>query len=191
MEILEKTYKYLSLGGPIMIPIILTSLFMWILIIERLTYFRQKDDIALDQILKGNFPYVSKGVRSRVVTSFLKECTGRKEIDRNILEQCVMREKPAIRRHLTTISILAAIAPLLGLLGTVMGMITTFNVIAIFGTGNAKAMANGISEALITTQSGLTVAIPGLFMSNFLNRQANRLENGLDRMVMELKRRIK
>jgi len=106
VEILEKTYEYLSLGGPIMIPIILTSLFMWILIIERLTYFRQKDDIALDQILKGNFPYVSKGVRSKVVTSFLKECTGRKEIDRNILEQCVMRERPAIRRHLTAISIL-------------------------------------------------------------------------------------
>jgi biopolymer transport protein ExbB len=65
-------------------------------------------------------------------------------------------------RSLAVIGVLAAMAPLMGLLGTVTGMITTFDILAIFGTGNVKAMAGGISESLITTQTGLIVAIPGL-----------------------------
>ena len=75
-------------------------------------------------------------------------------------------------------------------LGTVTGMMTTFDVIALFGTGNARAMAGGISEALITTQSGLLVAIPGLLMSAFLIRRADRLEDRLDELIMTLKRHI-
>jgi biopolymer transport protein ExbB len=70
-------------------------------------------------------------------------------------------------------------------------MITTFNVIALFGTGNAKALAGGISEALITTQSGLLVAIPGLFMSAFLIRRANRLERRMDELIITLMRHVK
>jgi hypothetical protein len=63
--------------------------------------------------------------------------------------------------------VLAAVAPLLGLLGTVTGMIATFDVLAVFGTGNAKAMAGGISEALITTQTGLLVALPDFTCKGF------------------------
>jgi biopolymer transport protein ExbB len=102
-----------------------------------------------------------------------------------------MKERPLLRRNLAVIGVLAAIAPLLGLLGTVTGMMTTFNVISIFGTGNARAMAGGISEALLTTQSGLMVAIPGLYMSIYLNRRAERLEDQLDETVMTLRRFIK
>jgi biopolymer transport protein ExbB len=69
-------------------------------------------------------------------------------------------------------------------------MITTFDVIALFGTGNPKAMAGGISEALITTQSGLTAAIPGLFLSTYLMRRARRLEGRLDETVAVLKRHL-
>jgi biopolymer transport protein ExbB len=99
-----------------------------------------------------------------------------------------MRERPRIHRSLAVIAVLAAVSPLFGLLGTVAGMITTFDVISLFGTGNAKAMAGGISEALITTQSGLLAAVPGLFSSVWLMRCANRLERGLDEMLMILKR---
>ena len=88
------------------------------------------------------------------------------------------------------IGILAAIAPLLGLLGTVLGMIETFDVIAMFGTGNARAMAGGISVALITTQTGLLVAIPGLLMSNRLGRMSSHLKTTLDEAVATLSRNI-
>ena len=196
MNLIVNAYEYLRPGGPVMIPLILTSLWMWALIVERALYFRHidKDDVDLKQaveMLSGSpLSEISNGLRARVVASFLKERTGNKKLDRDILDQCAMREMSPLRRFLSVIAVLAAVAPLFGLLGTVTGMMTTFDVIAVFGTGNAKAMAGGISEALITTQSGLLVAIPGLFMSAFLIRRSNRLKNRLNEVVMTLKRNI-
>ena len=196
MDIIADAYEYLRPGGLVMIPLILTSLWMWALIVERALYFRRidRDDVDMKEAVKilsgAPLPETSNGLRARVVASFLKERTGNKKLDRDILDQCAMREMSPLRRYLSVIVVLAAVAPLFGLLGTVTGMMTTFNVIAIFGTGNAKAMAGGISEALITTQSGLLVAIPGLFMSAFLIRRSNRLKNRLNEVVMTLKRYV-
>ena len=196
MDLIANAYEYLLPGGPVMIPLILTSLWMWALIVERLFYFRRiaKDDVDLKQAIEmlsaKTLPQTSMGLRTRVVTSFLKERSGNKKLDQSILDQYAMRERPYIRRFLSAIAVLAAVAPLFGLLGTVTGMMTTFDVIAVFGTGNAKAMAGGISEALITTQSGLLVAIPGLFMSVFLIRRADHLESSLDELLMTLKRNL-
>ena len=179
-----------------MVPLILTSFWMWGLIIERLFYFRRmdRDDLSLKEaveMLSGKpLPETSSGLIAWVMASFLKGRTGNSKLDRGILELSAMRKRPLIRRYLVVIAVLAAVSPLFGLLGTVTGMVTTFDVIALFGTGNAKALAGGISEALITTQSGLLVAIPGLFMSAFLMRRANSLENRLDELVMTLKRNI-
>lgn len=177
-----------------MVPLILTSLWMWFLIVERLIYFRRmdSDDVNLKQAVEmlSGTSGTSRGLINRVVASFLKERTGNSKLDRGILELSAMRERSLIRRYLSDIAVLAAVSPLFGLLGTVTGMITTFDVITFFGTGNAKAMAGGISKALITTQSGLLVAIPGLFMSAFLIRRADSLENRLDELVMTLKRNI-
>ncbi|RZB33457.1 MAG: biopolymer transport protein ExbB [Desulfobacteraceae bacterium Eth-SRB2] len=197
MDLIANTYEYLWPGGPVMIPIILTSFCMWLLIVERVLYFRRmdKDDVSLKQAVQmlNQRPLQTalKGLRAGIVMNFLKERTKNNKLDTGILKLCAMREKPHIRQFLTVIAVLAAISPLFGLLGTVTGMITTFNVIALFGTGNAKAMAGGISEALITTQSGLLVAIPGLFMSAFLIRRANRLERRLDELILTLMRNIK
>jgi biopolymer transport protein ExbB len=102
-----------------------------------------------------------------------------------------MRQRRELSRFLAVIAVLAGIAPLLGLLGTVLGMIETFDVISIFGTGNAKAMAGGISVALITTQTGLMVAIPGLFLSGLLLRRASRLEIRLNEFTTILDRHIR
>ena len=96
----------------------------------------------------------------------------------------------SLNRHLWLIAVLAALAPLMGLLGTVTGMIATFDVISIFGTGNAKAMAGGISEALITTQTGLLVAIPGLYMSGFLSRRAESLKQRISAVGIFLRRHV-
>ena len=196
MDFIANAYEYLHPGGPVMIPLILVSIWMWALIVERVLYFRRidKDNVDLKQAVKmlsgAHLPETSNGLQIRVVASFIKERTGNKKLDRDILDQCAMREMSPLKRYLSVIAVLAAVAPLFGLLGTVTGMMTTFNVIALFGTGNARAMAGGISEALITTQSGLLVAIPGLFMSAFLIRRANRLESRLNEVVMTLKRHI-
>jgi biopolymer transport protein ExbB len=77
-----------------------------------------------------------------------------------------------LRRHTGTILMLAGAAPLLGLLGTVTGMIGTFDIIAVHGTGNARGLASGISVALITTQAGLVTSVPGLALGLFLRRKA-------------------
>ena len=196
MDFIANAYEYLHPGGPVMIPLILVSIWMWALIVERVLYFRRidKDDVDIKQAVKmlsgASLPETSNELQTRVVASFLKERTGNKKLDQDILDQCAMREMSPLKRYLSVIAVLAAVAPLFGLLGTVTGMMTTFNVIALFGTGNARAMAGGISEALITTQSGLLVAIPGLFMSAFLIRRANRLESRLNEVVMTLKRNV-
>jgi biopolymer transport protein ExbB len=196
MDIVIKTYDYLMPGGIVMIPIILVSLWMWALIIERLFYIRRMRhrDISLKEAvetLEGkDISSLSNGLRARIVSRFITERVGRRDIDRSIINHCAIMERPFLRCYLAVIAVLAAVAPLLGLLGTVTGMITTFNVISLFGTGNAKAMAGGISEALITTQSGLLVAIPGLFMSNFLARRVTWLENSLDELAMTLRRHV-
>ncbi len=196
MYFIADAYEYLRPGGVVMIPLILTSLCMWALIVDRIIYFRRIDrnDVDLKQAVemldRDLAPKTSNGLRSRFMANFLKERTGSRKVDLGILDLCVIRQRPYITRYLAVIGVLAAIAPLFGLLGTVTGMVTTFEVIALFGTGNAKAMAGGISEALITTQSGLLVAIPGLFMSAFLMRRARGIQSRLDELVMTLKRKI-
>jgi biopolymer transport protein ExbB len=95
-----------------------------------------------------------------------------KELVEEILLEKMTEAQPKLDRLLSVIALTAATAPLLGLLGTVTGMINTFKLITIFGTGDAKSLSSGISEALITTEFGLIVAIPFLILHAFLSRQA-------------------
>lgn len=96
------------------------------------------------------------------------------------LDEAILREVPKIERGLVTLAIMAAIAPMLGLLGTVSGMIETFQSITLFGTGDPKLMSGGISQALVTTELGLAVAIPILIMHSALSSKSNRLVQILD-----------
>ncbi len=91
------------------------------------------------------------------------------------LDEIIMRSAPSIERGVGSIKLIASVAPLLGLLGTVVGMIATFQAITLFGTGDPKLMANGISEALVTTMLGLVVAIPTLFAHSIVNSKSRRL----------------
>ena len=97
------------------------------------------------------------------------------------LDEAVSREATRLSRGLPTLAVVAAAAPLLGLLGTVTGMIETFQAITLFGAGDPKMMSSGISQALITTQLGLVVAIPVLLLHSFLRGRANGLIEVLDR----------
>ena len=91
------------------------------------------------------------------------------------MSEAVMRETPKLESGLTLLKIIAAVAPLMGLLGTVTGMIITFQAITIFGAGDPKAMAGGISSALITTVLGLLVAIPTVLLHTLVNGRAQRI----------------
>lgn len=96
------------------------------------------------------------------------------------LEEAVLKERPAIESGLSILKIIAAIAPLMGLLGTVVGMILTFQAITIFGAGDPKNMASGISSALITTVLGLVVAIPIVLIHTVVNGRAKRIVHILE-----------
>ncbi|WP_456295980.1 MotA/TolQ/ExbB proton channel family protein [Vibrio sp. AK197] len=96
------------------------------------------------------------------------------------LDEIILRHAPRIQRFVSSIKLFASVAPLLGLLGTVMGMIGTFQAITLFGTGDPKLMAGGISEALVTTMLGLVVAIPLLFLYTLVNSKGRRLVQMLE-----------
>ncbi len=102
-----------------------------------------------------------------------------KEADKLLLDAAIRKQSGAIEKYIPTIIILAAVAPLLGLFGTVSGMVETFKVIGMYGMGNAQAMASGIREAMITTQAGLLVAIPGIFIGQVLKKKAGNIQRDL------------
>jgi biopolymer transport protein ExbB len=97
-----------------------------------------------------------------------------------IIDDAVTKEIPAIERAQSFIKLLASVAPLLGLFGTVTGMIETFQAISLYGTGDPKLMAGGISQALITTQLGLMVAIPLLFLHSLVASRSKSVIQILD-----------
>lgn len=95
------------------------------------------------------------------------------------LSERILQEVPKLTSRLTMIKIISVVAPLIGLLGTVTGMINTFQAITLFGTGDPKLMAGGISQALVTTVLGLVVAIPMVFISTMLNTRSRGIINVL------------
>lgn len=112
---------------------------------------------------------------SQVITALKnKENLSVEALD-NVFDEKIIQKQGRLERGLSIIGVLASIAPLLGLLGTVTGMINTFQAITIFGTGDPRMMSTGISEALITTQAGLAIAIPLLLGHHFLKRRTSRL----------------
>ena len=194
-ELIEKAGSYFVSGGWIMLPIAAVSIAMWALIADRFRELGQltAGDISIHEaieLIRSRKPVrvENEGLRANLINDYMKERSGDPRLDREILGHCAMRRRQGLSRQLTIIAVMAGIAPLLGLLGTVLGMIETFDVIALFGTGNAKAMAGGISVALITTQTGLLVAIPGLFLSGVLSRKARHLGVRLDEVTMILGR---
>lgn len=189
---------YFDDGGPLMYPLLAVSIIMWLLIIERTLFlgrlYRKNMPLHLaeEHIRETRYPDPGKyrGAIALLVGRFLDLRSGNRELDRYILDETVLSINHRLTSHLATIGVLAAVAPLFGLLGTVTGMIATFDVLAIFGTGNSKAMAGGISEALITTQTGLLLAVPGLYMKNFLTRRANNLQHKISTAGMYLRRSL-
>ena len=113
-----------------------------------------------------------KGVAGEMLSVGVEHAGDKRGVLEELLFERVLAVRPILERYLPFLAISAAAAPLLGLLGTVIGMIKTFQLITIFGTGDAKSLSSGISEALVTTALGLVVAIPTLILHGALSRMA-------------------
>lgn len=196
----------LQSGGILVIPILLVGLVALILTLERLIFLgrvrHNTDDLmtrVTELVVQGDFkgaldttlPHRNRPT-GRVLMAGLEQKGQADTIIESALSEAILKETPRLERFLTALKVSAAVAPLLGLLGTVTGMINTFQVITTHGTGDPRLMAGGISEAMVTTQAGLAVAIPVMMVAAFLGRRAHFLardmeEKGLALMAALLK----
>ncbi|MBC2606507.1 MotA/TolQ/ExbB proton channel family protein [Pelagicoccus albus] len=133
----------------------------------------------------------ASGPMGKMIQQGVKYADHDPELVEEILYESMVDTQPKVMRLLPFISVTAAVAPLLGLLGTVTGMINTFNRIKIFGTGDAKSLSGGISEALITTEFGLIVAIPALLLYAILSRKAKGYIARMEKMSISFINGIK
>jgi biopolymer transport protein ExbB len=113
-----------------------------------------------------------------------------RDLIEEVMYEKVLATRLRLQRFLSFISISAASAPLLGLLGTVTGMINTFKLITVFGSGDVKTLSSGISEALITTEYGLIVAIPSLLLHAFLSRKARGVVDQMEKAAVALMNQV-
>ena len=137
------------------------------------THKRVSDQIASTEVSEAN-------PLGRIIAAVEQNQTQNTETLELILDEAITREVPVLEKGLSMIKLLAAVAPLLGLLGTVTGMIATFQSISLFGTGDPKLMASGISQALVTTMLGLCAAVPLLFLHSLLAYRSRALIQILD-----------
>jgi biopolymer transport protein ExbB len=179
--------QYIADGGAVGYVIIaLGSLAVLLTIFKALEILRfpvaQLDSVdeILEDLEHGSQAAAAKrageiaGIAGEMLTTGVRHATETRVVLEELLFEQILRVRPQLERFLPFLSITAAAAPLLGLLGTVIGMINTFQLITIFGTGDAKSLSSGISEALMTTALGLVVAIPTLILHGALSRMAKR-----------------
>lgn len=176
--------EHLAKGGSVGIVIIglgLVCLLLGLIKVLEISRFKApKPELlqsVLDSLNNGNTDQATQDAavdKTGLVgagVEYAKESRGTLE---EILYEKILAVRPRLERFLPFIALTAAAAPLLGLLGTVTGMIKTFNLITVFGTGDAKSLSSGISEALVTTELGLVVAIPALIIHGMLSRMSRQ-----------------
>lgn len=127
-----------------------------------------------------------KGSAARVVTAALRNLDRDREHLEDIVSESILHESGHLNRFGSFITVIAAVAPLLGLLGTVTGMIQTFDVITEFGTSDPKLLSGGIAVALVTTELGLAVAIPMLLLGNLLGGWAERIKDDMEKAALKV-----
>jgi biopolymer transport protein ExbB len=127
-----------------------------------------------------------KGSTARVLKATLRNITRDREHIEDIVTENILNESSAIDKFGSFVLVIAAVAPLLGLLGTVTGMISTFDIITEHGTGDPKLLSGGISEALVTTMLGLIVAIPLLLLGNRLSGWAQKIKDSMEQSALHV-----
>jgi len=132
-----------------------------------------------------------KGSTSNVVASAIRNLSRDREHIEDIVSEQILHESAHLNRFGALIIVIAAVSPLLGLLGTVTGMIATFDIITEFGTGDPKLLSSGISIALVTTEVGLAVAIPALIFGNLLSGWAESIKDDMEKAALHVMNRYK
>lgn len=186
-------------GGWLMIPIIACSVVAMAIILERFWMLRNR------RVMPGNltaavWKWHKEGhltseriqeVRNssplgRILAAGLANRKHSRDIMKEAIGEVGRQVVSELERYLNTLGTIASITPLLGLLGTVIGMIKVFAVITSAGVGNASVLAGGISEALITTATGLSVAIPSLIFYRYFTGKVDRLAIGMEEQALKL-----
>lgn len=182
-----------------MYPILICSVIGWAIFLERLRTFLRISR-AISPLMAEVSTLLKEGEIAAAISScelqatplakillvVLKNNGAKRANIKNLAEEVGERESVALQRYLGLLGTIANIAPLLGLLGTVLGMIEAFNVIAAEGVGTPMTLGGGISEALITTAAGLTVAVPMLLIHRYLASRAEQLILELEESTMQI-----
>lgn len=196
----EKTLKDTIKGGGVIGYIILTlGAFGVLLLLLRVLFLssagtnvKKVTDIVSNKLETSNaedaYEAIKnfKGSTARVIRATLRNIKRDREHIEDIIMENILNESSALDRFGNFILVLAAVAPLLGLLGTVTGMISTFDIITVHGTGDPKLLSGGISEALVTTMLGLVVAIPLLLLGNLLSGWANSIKDSMEQSALRV-----
>lgn len=191
-------------GGPLMYVILLLAILGLAVVFDRLFYLMTKESENVEAIkeelikaikeddIKGAIELCGthKSSASKVLKGVLKEVYYDDEAEVSLLEEkareIALEELPKLEKNMWLLSMAAQLSPLVGLLGTVTGMIMSFNIISQSGTGDPKALAGGIAQALITTAAGLIVAVPSVFSYNFLNKRIDNVLNSIEKSSVEI-----
>lgn len=180
-------------GGPVMIPLAALSVMGLAVVIEKLINLRapmviQREIVSCVESVKSpaDIPMAIKICQrydtpfANIVRTGLEESGAPAIIVRQAMEDVGRREVARLSRFLVVLETVAAAGPLLGLLGTVFGMIQVFSVISIAGVGNAGLLSGGIAQALITTAAGLCIGVPALIAFNFFDARVDAFSNKID-----------
>jgi biopolymer transport protein ExbB len=192
-------WELVKAGGWMMLPIILCSIAAATIIVERLWTLRASR-IAPPQTLAQVWQWIQskklgndklKQLRAssplgEILAAGLANSRHGREIMKECIEEAASRVVHELERYLNALGTIAGIAPLLGLLGTVLGMIDIFGAFMGSNMSNASQLAGGISKALITTAAGLFVGIPALFFHRFLSRRVDELVVGMEQEAIKL-----
>lgn len=196
----DKTiYQVINSGGLIGWIIVGLGLVAVALIVLRVRFLRRSSDSieviqsrTVECIARGDIDAAknicdnSKGATARVVNAALRNIDRDREHLEDVISESILHESAYLNRFGAFITVIAAVSPLLGLLGTVTGMIATFDVITEFGTGDPKLLSGGISTALVTTELGLIVAIPALILGNLLSSWSNRIKDEVEHAALRV-----
>ncbi len=192
-------YEIVKAGGWLMLPIIASSIVALAIIIERF-WTLQKERVAPKYLAAKIWQWNKEGkldenrilqIRKssplgRILAAGLLNKNYEREVMKESIEETGRHVAHELMRFLNTLGTIAAISPLLGLLGTVIGMIQVFSVITSVGVGDPGELAGGISKALITTAAGLSVAIPSLIFVRFFRRRLDTLVVGMEEEAIKL-----